>query len=346
MILLLLIFAFRRPQRLLIIALLCSGLAVPVYAQTPTPFPTPSGALLANPANAFVYRSLIEPNDYLLVFQYSLAYNPAPTGVPASQTFLARLFNPSGVQVGANTLTATGHPELGYITGVGSIYISAASAPTWECACTLEIDANPGINGLQAIPSTQYILQASDYEVSSAQADNQVALGNWVLARAGEIQGELSPVQTWTTSGQLGTQLTLAGTTYFSSAIPGLYSMAPDIFQTKTILPTVVPATISGAYATALAQNDNIIGTPLQETASAWGLSKFELGFFLAVIFLIMCIGLSVKLNGSPTAGAILAGISIFLMAPVIGFLSLTITLVIGLFLIIIMAAALFLMRG
>ncbi len=194
-----------------------------------------------------IFRNLLETGDFLVLAEYRIEYTTLPSE-HAGEAYIVRLLD--GTTEKARN---TPYPfnDIGYGYGVVSMYLSAAeftsSALTWGTSgYTVRLEGNPGLTFTGGPQGYDETIAAGDYSTGSTAATNIAQLGTEVIAIATVLQ------QQW----QI-TMLTEAGnriatgnaTSYFTLAIPGLRSMAPDIFEVTTTAPTftddVHPSTLA-----------------------------------------------------------------------------------------------------
>lgn len=161
-----------------------------------------------------IYHSYIEDNDQILVFSTKILWDE---GIPATLNpadfFYIQVLD-DGVLLKQNRIVMWGYVP-------GSIYISAATALTWNEDYTFRII---GTDKFGAPPSVSYTLGAANYI-----GGDYNFLATWVLDLATRMQdsvywGELIEFQF---SQKI---LNAQGSLIFSTAIPGLADVAPQVF--------------------------------------------------------------------------------------------------------------------
>ena len=209
-----------------VMALLMVGLLPqPAWADPPAP----TNLQLES---ARVCRHIVEPDDFILVFHYNIHYDTGQPDDPANKLFTFRLLDTNGIDHLGATVPYAYH-NSGYDQGCAAFYFPAAEAPDWELGYVLRISGNPEY--FSSPPLASYTLVNSDYSQMGTQEENQTLLGNYIIdvARKLEINWSLDLLYV----GDLGEVLNATGESYFLGAIPGLQSMAPQVFPIQTITP-------------------------------------------------------------------------------------------------------------
>lgn len=185
-----------------------------------------------------VYRHLLETDDMLLVFRYNIAYDdPADQpDLPADKAFLFRLVDGANQTLGSNT--PKGFYNQGYDMGCGSLYWADADAPVWGSGnATLRLEGNP--TQFAGTPLTTHPMGAADYNSETEQEAIREYLKEHILDIADELEvnwGVVGELYSYTESGAV---LSIVGEAYFTSAIIGLRTMCPDLFNLRLRQPTV-----------------------------------------------------------------------------------------------------------
>ena len=244
----------------------------------------------------FGYRNLLETGDFFLLVDYDIAYSGGYSTVPASDAFTFRLFDPTGTTEIADALpyvfttATTGFTGTnGYGMGVVAYYFNAASAPAWGDNYIIKVSGNPA-----------ELTFSGDYEVpTSAYYSGSIAS---IIALAGELRSigtSLSsqwniPLLTDTSSTSV---FTADGESYFRNAIPGVQSLAPDIFEDVS---QENPDTTETSYNTNLSNtyqhrfDDSWVHTSLAAGADMF---HIPLSLFVGIFALAGCVWLIKKSN-------------------------------------------------
>jgi len=264
--------------------------------------PAPSQVSVA----CFCYRNLLETGDFFLLVDYDIAYSGGYPTVPASDTFTFRLFDPTGSTEIADALpyvfttATTGFTGTnGYGMGVVAYYFNSASAPAWNLNYSIKVSGNP------AEFSTPY---AGNYEISTSAYDSG---SNAATDLANELRSIGSALSTqWNVPLLSDTSATSVftadGEGYFRNAIPGVQSLAPNIFED---IQQESPDTTETSF------NSNLSNTYQHRFDNSWvhtslaaGADMFHipLSLFVGIFALAGCIWMIKKSNArfqSPVFG-------------------------------------------
>lgn len=283
-------------RRLLHIAVIALMWLIPVPVSA---ILLPSSTPTLSPVHA--NRNLIETGDRLIYAYYTIPYTVTPT-VAIDETFIFRFLGTDGVTELGSVL-AYPYNDSGYGSGVIAFYFNAADALTWGAAYTIRLSGNPG--QFTVPPTYDFPVPASAWTSLTTQADNQDDVANKILAMALDL--EVAWSATLTDQTEVGTVLSTTGESYFRNAIPGLQSMAPDLFYLKIENPTYTNRTWGTNQATTYANrfDGTWVGDGIDAVA---GMFKLEFSYIGGAFILIACVFAliaSVKLTESPNAGLV-----------------------------------------
>jgi hypothetical protein len=270
--------------------------------------------------SVFAASSTISSGDISIVFLYNIAYSEYPSE-PASDAFILRLYS-AGDQLLASSTPYVKY-DNGYGYGVGSFYFTNDEAPLWESALNLQIVGNPA--AFDTLPTPyQYTMTDSDYAEGTTKAENQEEMCEYIL----EICEQLSSAHSVSFSGitDSGYVLTTLGENYFMNAVPGIMSMAPDIFYIQAHIPTEIELTYSNdlavEYSEKLEGYDIMVG--FQRIGDLMGVpGQTAAAFIMVIISIALIVFLTYK--GWPVepgligAGIIMSGGAIILGDAVLG---------------------------
>ncbi len=279
---------------------------------------------------AWVYRHLIETDDFLVVLHYNIEWTD-PLNIPddpANKTFLVRLMSTDdNEELGVTTP----YPfySSGYYQGIAAIYLPAAEAPTWGQGYVLHLEGNP--SKWATPPTIKYTLTSSDYCSFDTTQENHTQLGVQIIESAQDLE------VAWDVPGELvyatdvGTVLTLTGETYYLGAVPGLRVMAPSVFALQTL-------DVDWDYQThdptqAEEYEHQYDDTPIGEAIDALGelfggvSPRLITGIFLIIVMLGVMVISSVKYQTS-TPG-LLAGATVLVLSVPLGIFSMALLAVI-----------------
>lgn len=222
----------------------------------------------------YVYRNCLETGDQLYLIDYMITYtvNPAEN---ITEAFLFRLMN-GAVELGS--VAPYSYYNDGYDRGVASIYFSAADAPAWNGAYSMQLAGNPALVWNPATPSTS--MSPFGLWADNPIGTTQTLLASRVLWLADQMELAWSVDMIETLSS--GNALTTYGEAYFTNVIENLRLMAPLAFSGQSIQPEVETTAFTQDYANDLVTD--IIGTPFDFTTlgTALGLSR---GMVTAIIY-------------------------------------------------------------
>jgi hypothetical protein len=244
----------------------------------------------------FGYRNLLETGDFFLLVDYDIAYSGGYPTVPASDAFTFRLFDPTGSTEIADALpyvfttATTGFTGAnGYGMGVVAYYFNAASAPAWGDNYIIKVSGNPA-----------ELTFSGDYEISTSAYDSG---SNAAIDLANELRSIGPALSTqWNVPLLSDTSATSVftadGESYFRNAIPGVQSLAPDIFEDAS--QQSPDTTESSSYNTNLSNtyqhrfDDSWVHTSL---AAGADLFHLPLPLFVGIFALAGCIFMIKKSN-------------------------------------------------
>ena len=224
----------KRLFAVLMLVVILSGLIItPVFAvtyQQPAYFEITSVGVLAN---ALVL------NDNFLIVRGDIGYNVAgdipPT--PIDTTYLLNLRNGGGAIIASTT--TYGYANNGYGTGKGqkfvaSFYLSPANALVWSSSnYSVSFEGNPTLSWNGTSPSTTFTPFTLWHNGGTVAATTAI-LTNTLLTVASDLQTDwgwsgTTPLLQTSASGS-GQVLSSYGDIYFSTVIPNLRSMCPNLF--------------------------------------------------------------------------------------------------------------------
>lgn len=217
---------------ILLVVLLSGLLVTPVYAKTyqqPDYFQISSVAVLAN---ALVL------DDNLVIVRGSIGYTNAgdiPT-TPIDDTYIFNLRNGAGEIL--SSTTTYGYANEGYGTAKGqkfvaSFYFSPENALTWgDNTYKVSFEGNPTLSWNGTTPSKTFNPFTTWYDEDTISATQNTLLSTLLV-----VANDLTLDWGWTTTPLLqnsatgsGQVLSYYGETYFTTVIPNLRSMCPDLF--------------------------------------------------------------------------------------------------------------------
>lgn len=243
------------------------------------------------------YRNAVELGDQLYIIYYNIDYTVNPTEGTTEETYICRLMN--GAAEIASSVPYAGGFSDGYSEGVISIYVSSAdvvtnaltwpytAAPAWTPIISLE--GNPLQSWSSTPPPSKTVNGASfvDWFDDSTVEATQEALG----ARIRYIAGKIEDVWGFALLESIGgvNKLTDAGEAYFTSAIPNLRILCPNLFSNVMFTPD---------FSEELRIND--LYTPSNASLNVFGVNWYAQTFVASESYPLIGIQLNVLRLGTP----------------------------------------------
>lgn len=225
-------------------------------------------------------------DDVLIAFKYTIAYDTDQPTTPANKLFHFRLMDDDGVtQLGA--VEPYAYNNSGYDMGYSAFYFDPLSAPDWESSLVLIMAGNPQY--WETPTEISYTLVTTDYSQLETKTENQQLLGDWIITVCQELEVDWS-VKLLTETVQ-GTILNDTGAAYGKGTIPGLQTLAPQIFSVKT----QVINTDRRGWTTAMSDSwgaqweGTMVGDALDGLQELFSLDNWII--LTSLITLIICIG-------------------------------------------------------
>ena len=256
--------------------------------------PAPTSVTLVN---YYATNNLLETGDFFLLIDYNIAYSGGYPTVPASNAFTFRLFDPTGSTEIADALpyvfttATTGFTGTnGFGEGVVAYYFNSASAPTWDLNYIIKVSGNPA--EFSSPLEYDFQLPSAAYQSSS---DNATGLANELRTIATQLSIQWGiPLLSDASATSV---FTADGEGYFRNAIPGVQSLAPNIFEDQQ---EQSPDTTSASYDTNLSNTyQHRFDNSWVHTSLAAGADLFHLPLplFVGIFALAGCIWMIKKSN-------------------------------------------------
>ena len=204
----------------------------------------------------YAFQNLAQSGDQLYLIDETTTYTtpPAPPPLTFGQAFVVRLIAADGVTILA-TATPFSFFDNGYSRNVIAIYFSAATAPSWQGAYTVQVIGNPLVTWAGATPLTSSAVTwwcpLTGMALQQASLSTQIITLASYLDTAWGYTGTSSDLLQSTISGQ---SLSTVGQTVFLGILPGLTALAPAAFASVVAQPnvsTTVFATLANGTGTA-----------------------------------------------------------------------------------------------
>jgi len=273
------------------------------------------------------YRHCLEEDDLLIIAKYHLDYTTNPDN-SVEYTYLCRMME------GATELASTTPYWIvnkGYDWGIFSFYFSTSEAPAWEGSYTIRLEGNPTLEWDGETPplvSTDSILWIN----STSMNDTETYLGNWILYLAQDFANRWETTLTTEVTG--GTVLNSAGQQYFTNSIQNLREITPNILSTGIGGVVFTEEDHTQSYQTSLLgriSDDDMLGKARASTANLLGSSDEVAGAILFFMFLGAIVWGITYATGGQTRPIAFILIPMVIMGNLVGLLSLTFTMVVGL---------------
>lgn len=276
----------------------------------------PNSISLDSTAQAF--RSLLEPNDMLIIVGYNIAYYIYPEET-AYETFIGRVLDSNGLSIAATRLFA--YYEAGYSEGVFSLYMNAETAPVWGSNIQVSLSGNPTLDWSGPIPNTSTNIIEWNNDLGG--------LTSFILDKAYVLSN------TWNVDLLLrlasGIKLSDYGDVYFSSVVPNLRQLCPDLYADSSYSPAYKEAEYSQNYLNQLwARWDTTpYAVSFANLAEYFNLTSTQFRGVLAFILLGVASVAIAGVTQSPKPLLIIILPTIF-MLNLMGMLSLLVTAILG----------------
>lgn len=293
---------------------------------------TPALASVAQPgtiaiAEVDAYRHCLEDGDMLVIVKYQLDYATNPDD-SVEYTYLGRMMDDT-TQLDA--VTPYSYYNSGYDWGIYSFYFSAADAPAWSGNYTVRLEGNPSLDwagGTPPLASTSSITWHS----TLTQGATEVLLESKILLLADDLSDRWQVTLTQEVTG--GTTLNTAGVQYFGNSISDLREMVPDVFPTGIEAVAFTEEEHTQAYRTTLLSRigtGDVLGKARASVANLLGVDNNMAGAIMFFMFLGAVVWGIAYGTGGQTRPIAFILVPLVIMGNLLGLLSLTFTVVIGL---------------
>jgi len=218
---------FRKIVRLVgMVVLVLLVVLMPTYPVLAVDNPTDTSILAGK-----VFENIFSDGDWLFFVRYDINYSTDPDE-SADETFLVALYDTDGTTLlYQRALNYYGHNII-------SIYLTPTQASTlvWGTEYVVKVMGNPSIFGTltEGINMATRSLSASEDYIDGDMDSSREDLGIYCI-NTGKVLGS-----SWTPEVDLvttGDKLNAAGALVFNTAIPGLYTAVPGIYETAVAPP-------------------------------------------------------------------------------------------------------------
>jgi hypothetical protein len=253
---------------LIIILVLLSSLLFPISAHAAATIDNPQSISIDS---CQVVRNTIEDEDIAIIFPLDISYTDNfsntdnisyPEDVLASESFYIRFYDTDGTTVLAETRPYR-YINKGYDKNVCGFYFDSSISDllTWGSAYKIGIIPND-IHFTSPPADYFYTLSSSNYTSKVSQQDNQDVITNYLLDILKDFEATYTGLYLLTSS-DVGEVLTADGENWLRGAIPGIASIAPNLFYIQYY----VPQTEDMNY-------DNSLSETYAERSSDWDITN------------------------------------------------------------------------
>lgn len=292
----------------------------------------------ASITSAYAYSGVRETGDLLLIVRYDLPYATTPT-VPVSDAYVGRFLRGTSE---LNSVEPFPFNDRGYGNGIFSLYWTNSQRTTdsIEFSNTNSENYIVGLTGKAGqFPGT--VPSASTTAILWRDSTRTVPLLTQDILQLGQdlennTEWRTPTIQLLLTSITGTATLTSTGENFFSSAVPNLQTMVPDIFSSAAQSPEVFARTFQKSYKANL---DNIwtgnwVRTRFQNLADTLQVPRsFLEGLAVFVLMAVVAIAVA-KVTADTHHGLELGLMSMAATLPLFtaaGMISMTVTMVVAL---------------
>jgi len=286
------------------------------------------------------YRHLLEDNDLLIHGRYNVPYEVGPPDLAPdeaiTQVMFVRLMDGT-TEVGTSTIYAYYRRGWGY--GTFSMYLNADLASgLWEDTLTVELRGSltAGWTGDTPVASTSVI----NWRSTTSQTATRVLMYSHLIAWANTLGDYWNVALVTQYAGE--NKLSSYGEAYFTSAIPGLRGMVPQLFSSSIETPQYDDIDYSTAGADAITDAWPFDFGGLSQY---FGLPDDDMVFRTIIAFVIIftvCAAMVSK--GIPATYALFGGFALMFVLAVPGLISMVIVGAV-LFVVVLLTGIVFLLR-
>lgn len=197
-----------------------------------------------------MYRHCLEEDDLLAFARYNVPY-ASPPDETIAQAYIGRLLVGSTEYARVSPYS---YYNSGYGYGAFSMYLDAASAPTWGSSCNVSLEGSPTLDWSPSTPSV--VTSSMNWRATTGTTATRALMYAHIIAYAEELSDYWSVALT--TSTAEGTVLSTYGEAYFTNVVPELRTICPNLFTSSSETVTLVDTEWENPEAT--------------ETTSSWPL--------------------------------------------------------------------------
>lgn len=302
--------------------------------------------------SVYAYSGVRESGDLLIVVRYNLAYGTTPTE-PVSDAYVGRFLRGTSE---LNSVEPFPFNARGYGVGVFSLYWTNSQRTTDSIEFTNTNSENyiVGLSGKAGqFPGT--VPSTSTTAISWRDATRTVPLLTQDILQLGQDlennTGWSANIQDIITGITGSLTLTSTGENYFSSAVPNLQTMVPDIFSSAAQSPEVFTRTFRPTYKENLDNiwDGNWVETRFQNLADTLRVPRsFLEGLTVFILMTLVAIGVA-KATEDTHHGMELGILSMAMTLPLFtaaGMISMTVTMVVTLIAVLGLSWSFFLRRA
>jgi len=259
-----------------------------------------------------VFRHCIETDDRYVVVTYDIDYATLPDE-SVTEAFILRLWD-GDTELRPASPYAYG-AYRGYKLGVVSFYFSATDAPLWGKALTITLEGSPRYFTSPQVAS--YELQATDYLSTDSLSATSTAFSTYIQTRAVMLEDLWTEAAGWNLISE--GKLTSLGTEYFSTVIPGIIQMCPQLFMVVAETVTVTPKTWGKTYKEELTAT--LKDTPWGKAFTTVGEALEVSGDWVSglVVLAVMLVVIAVTTMRFGSAFSVIPGLLVFIGGVLLG---------------------------
>jgi len=234
------------------------------------------------------YHNILEPGDFLIVWESLIPYATTPPGEPVTEVFIWEFIDTDGETV-LGSWKGWAYIDDGYNYQCGSMYFGfGADTPDWDPTPTntLRLRGNP--LAFVTPPVYDYPINSVDYstEVIPSEVQNELAID--ILLISADLDAQWGLTTSLINDDETGQTLSIFGQAYFRGAIYGLQALAPNLFPLAVAPIDLADRAWTDAYITIL---ENQYAGTWVETAKEGGTVLFGTDFDLvSTIPLLGCV--------------------------------------------------------
>ena len=234
------------------------------------------------------YRNILEPGDFLIVWESLIPYATTPPGEIVTEVFIWEFIDIDGSTV-LGSWKGWAYVDDGFNHQCGSMYFGfGGSTPTWDPtpANTLRLRGNP--LAFVTPPVYDFSIDSIDYSLEVVPDAVKQELAIDILLISTDLDAQWGLPDSLINDDETGQTLSIFGQAYFRGAIYGLQALAPGLFPLAVTTIDLADRAWTDAYIITL---ENQYAGTWVDTAKEGGATLFGTDFdLLSVIILLGCV--------------------------------------------------------